>query len=69
VGSFEEHLAPAEWSADLDSDGARELATVLARLRQTAHQVVAAALDASLARPGRARLGHLLEAAAEPARE
>jgi DNA-binding transcriptional MerR regulator len=69
VARFEEHLAPADWSAELDSDGARELATVLARLRQTAHQVVAAALDASLARAGRARLGQLLEAAAEPERE
>ena len=69
VGRFEKHLAPADWPADLDSIGARELATVLARLRQTAHQVVAAALDASLARAGRARLGQLLEAAAEPERE
>jgi hypothetical protein len=69
VGRFEEHLAPADWSADLDSVGARELATVLARLRQTAQQVVAAALDASLARAGRARLALLLEAATEPERE
>jgi DNA-binding transcriptional MerR regulator len=66
VRRFDERLAPADWSAGLDSDGTRELASVLARLRQTAHQVVAAAFDASLARAGRARLGQLLEAAAKP---
>jgi DNA-binding transcriptional MerR regulator len=66
VRRFEEHVAPADWATDLDSDAARELATVLARLHQAAHQVVAAALDASLARAGRARLGQLLEAAAKP---
>lgn len=65
VRRFEEHVAPADWSTDLDSDATRDLATVLARLHQAAHQVVAAALDASLARAGRARLGQLLEAAAE----
>jgi DNA-binding transcriptional MerR regulator len=65
IRRFEEHIAPADWPHDLDSAAARELAADLARLHHTAHQVVAAALDASLARAGRARLGQLLQA--EPA--
>jgi DNA-binding transcriptional MerR regulator len=61
VGLFETHLAPADWRAGLDTERARELAQTLARLQATARQVVAAALDASVARVGRERLGELVE--------
>lgn len=61
VGLFEAHLAPADWRAGLDTERARELAQTLARLQATARQVLAAALDASIARLGRERLGELVE--------
>lgn len=61
VGLFETHLAPADWRAGLDTERARELAQTLARLQATARQVLAAALDASIARLGRERLGELVE--------
>lgn len=61
VGLFESHLAPADWRAGLDTEQARELAQTLARLQATARQVLAAALDASIARLGRERLGELVE--------
>jgi DNA-binding transcriptional MerR regulator len=61
ISLFEAHLAPADWRRGLGSDEARELAGTLARLRATARQVLAAALDASVARLGRERLGELLE--------
>jgi len=64
VRRFEE-FAPTDWSTALDSDAARRLAAVLGRLHHAARQVVAAALDASLARAGRARLEQLLEPAPE----
>ncbi len=62
IGLFEAHLAPADWRAGLDTEEARELAQTLARLQATARQVLAAALDASIARLGRERLGELVEA-------
>jgi DNA-binding transcriptional MerR regulator len=58
---FEQHLAPADWRDDLDTDQARVLATTLAQLQATARQVLVASLDASVARLGRERLGELLE--------
>lgn len=58
---FESHLAPADWEQGLDSDDTRELAHTLARLQAIARQVLAAALDASVARLGRERLGQLIE--------
>jgi len=58
---FETYLAPADWQRGLDTDEARELAHTLARLQSTARQVLAAALDASVARLGRERLGGLIE--------
>jgi DNA-binding transcriptional MerR regulator len=61
VGLFETHLAPADWRAGLDTERARELAQTLARLQATARQVLAATLDASIARLGRERLGELVE--------
>ena len=61
IDRFDEHVAPDDWATDLDSDAARALAGDLASLRVAAHQVLAAALDASLARQGRERLGGLLE--------
>jgi len=61
VGLFETHLAPADWRTGLDTERARELAQTLARLQAIARQVLAAALDASIARFGRERLGELVE--------
>jgi DNA-binding transcriptional MerR regulator len=61
VGQFETYLAPADWRAGLDTELARELAQTLGRLQATARQVLAAALDASVARLGRERLGELIE--------
>jgi DNA-binding transcriptional MerR regulator len=58
---FDAYLAPANWQRHLDTDKARELAGTLARLQSTARQVLAAALDASVARQGRERLGQLIE--------
>lgn len=57
---FETHLAPADWRHGLDADGARALAATLARLQATARQVLGAALDDSIARLGRERLGELI---------
>jgi DNA-binding transcriptional MerR regulator len=61
IGLFESHLAPPDWQRHLDTDKARELGSTLARLQATARQVLAAALDASVARQGRERLGQLIE--------
>jgi DNA-binding transcriptional MerR regulator len=61
VDLFERHLAPTDWQHDLDSAGATELAETLARLHTVAHQVLSAALDASLATIGRRRLSALLD--------
>lgn len=58
---FETHLAPEDWQEGLATDQARELATTLAQLQATARQVLLAALDASVARIGRERLGELIE--------
>ena len=58
---FETHLAPDNWQEGLDTDRARELATTLAQLQATARQVLIAALDASVARLGRDRVGQLIE--------
>ena len=61
ISIFESHLAPEDWKDGLDTDQARELATTLAQLQATARQVLVAALDASVARIGRERLGELIE--------
>ena len=61
VGLFETHLAPTDWRMSLDTEQAGDLAQTLARLQATARQVLAAALDASIARLGRERLGELVE--------
>ncbi len=60
VAIFEAHLAPNDWRNSLDDAEARALATALAQLQATARQVTLAALDASIARIGRERLGELL---------
>lgn len=60
VTIFENHLLPADWTEDLDSESAIELARTLAELHAIAHEVVAAALDASLGSAGRERLRQLL---------
>ncbi len=61
VRIFEGYLAPDDWQSELDTDTARSLATSLAQLQATARQIIDAALDASLARVGRERLGKLIE--------
>jgi DNA-binding transcriptional MerR regulator len=61
IAIFETHLAPDDWRNGLDTEQARELATTLAQLQVTARQVVVAALDASVARLGRERLGELID--------
>ena len=58
---FEAHLAPADWQEGLGTDEARELASTLAQLQATARQILTAALDASVARLGRERLGELID--------
>jgi hypothetical protein len=62
VALFESHLAPADWQQGLGSEETRELARTLARLQAIARQVLTAALDASVARLGRERLGQLIGA-------
>lgn len=61
VALFEARLAPADWQRGLDSEETRELAHTLARVQSIARHVLAAALDASVARLGRERLGELIE--------
>lgn len=61
ISIFEAHMAPADWQESIDTDEARELARTLAQLQATARQVLVAALDASVARIGRERLGQLVE--------
>jgi DNA-binding transcriptional MerR regulator len=61
VALFEAYLAPADWRQALDTESTRGLAHTLAQLQSTARQVLGAALDASVARLGRERLGELIE--------
>lgn len=61
IALFEAYLAPADWKQALATHEARELAQTLARLQVAARQAVVAALDASVARLGRDRLGELIE--------
>jgi DNA-binding transcriptional MerR regulator len=60
VALFEEHLLADDWRAELDGPGAAELSGILARLQEGAGRIVAAALDASLAREAARRLGQLV---------
>ncbi|MCU1377834.1 MAG: transcriptional regulator, MerR family [Acidimicrobiales bacterium] len=60
IAVFEEHLAPELNAGGVDDARAEELAATLAQLRIAAGQVLAAALDASVARLGRERLAALL---------
>jgi DNA-binding transcriptional MerR regulator len=61
VGLFEKHLAPKNWQKNLTDAKVRDLAETLAQLQVGARQVLAAALDASVARLGRERLGELVQ--------
>jgi DNA-binding transcriptional MerR regulator len=61
IDVFERHLAPAHWQTELEGDQLHDLASTLARLQSTARLVVAAALDTSIAKAGRARLAELVE--------
>jgi len=66
IGLFEEHLMPPDWRDDLDSEQAAALAGTLAKLQLIAHEVVAAALDASLSRAGRERVRQLVPTGTRP---
>jgi len=63
IGVFETHLLPSDWSHGLDGARTAELAATLRQLQTTARQVVAAALDASIARQGSKRLGDFIPSA------
>lgn len=60
IALFETHIAPADWRDGLDSSDALELAGRMAELYRTAPLVLVAALDDSLGRLGRERLGELI---------
>jgi DNA-binding transcriptional MerR regulator len=62
IALFEEHVATKGWREELESGDAATLAASLAQLRVTARTVVSTALDTSLARIGRERLGDLVDA-------
>lgn len=57
---FETHLVPDGWRDELTPSTARELAATLAQLKVAAQDVIAAALDASVARIGREQLAELV---------
>ncbi len=58
---FETHLAPKNWQRNLTDAKVERLAGTLAQLQVNARQVLVAALDASVARLGRERLGQLVD--------
>lgn len=60
IAVFENHLLPDGWREGLDRERADALAATLAQLQATARQVVAASLDASIARQGSRRLGEFI---------
>lgn len=60
INLFEVHVLPADWRTERDHDRLRHLGDALRRLDHLAGEVGAAALDASIARIGAARLGQLL---------
>lgn len=60
IDVFEQHLAPADWRDGLSPEHADELGRTMAQLQVLARNVLAAALDRSLARLGRERLSQLL---------
>lgn len=62
IGLFEQHLLPEDWEARIARGDRTELAATLEQLRQTARQVLTAALDASIASVGAERLAAVLEA-------
>lgn len=61
IGLFETHLAPKNWQRNLTDNKVEQLAGTLAELQVAARQVLVAALDASVARIGRERLGQLVQ--------
>jgi DNA-binding transcriptional MerR regulator len=61
VDIFEDRLLPPDWEEGLAAAQAEQLTATLAQLHAAARQVLAAALDASLARIGRDRLAALIE--------
>lgn len=57
---FETHLAPEDWQHDLTADRAQDLAATLSELKVLSRDVLAAALDRSIAHLGTERLADLL---------
>jgi len=68
IAIFEGDVLPDRWEDELDAAETSEQASALARLRLAGGQVVAAALNASLAKVGKKRLGELVGPASVPAR-
>jgi DNA-binding transcriptional MerR regulator len=61
IDLFERWVLPAEWRLNLDAARTAELSLSLARLRRIADDVVAAAMDGSLARLGADRLAEIAQ--------
>jgi DNA-binding transcriptional MerR regulator len=60
VALFEEHVLSGDWRVDLDEERTRALATTLVQLKHTAAEVLAAGLDASIAKIGGQRIAELI---------
>jgi DNA-binding transcriptional MerR regulator len=60
IALFEQHVLPEGWRDDLDEARTRELAATLLRLKHTAAQVLAAGLDASIAKIGAQWIAELI---------
>jgi DNA-binding transcriptional MerR regulator len=61
IDLFEQWVLPGDWRAELTTERTQELAASLQQLRDIADQVLIAAMDASVARIGAARLAELIE--------
>jgi DNA-binding transcriptional MerR regulator len=59
IDLFERWMLPKDWRSELTDERARELSTTLGRLRGIADEVIAAAMDASVARIGADRLAEI----------
>ena len=60
VTLFETHVLTGDWRLNLDEARTRELASTLVQLKHTAAQVLAAALDSSIAKIGAQRIAELI---------
>jgi DNA-binding transcriptional MerR regulator len=60
ISLFETHLLPEDWRTNLDDQHTADLASTLTQLKLTAAQVLAAALDASMAKIGAEHIAALV---------